>query len=106
MIKIAPNELKIIAQYIHEISGIFLDQSKAYLFETRLSSLAESLGCKSYLDLHQKSVKDASKKIERQIVDAISTNETLFSATKDRLNCFSIRYFLKLSMPARLMRQI
>ena len=82
MIKIAPNELKVIAQCVHEISGIFLDQSKAYLFETRLSSLAESLGCKSYLDLHQKSVKDASKKIERQIVDAISTNETLFFRDK------------------------
>ena len=82
MIKIAPNELKTISQYIHEISGIYLDQTKAYLFETRLSSIAEGLGCSSYLDLHQKSLKDPSKKIERQIIDAISTNETLFFRDK------------------------
>jgi chemotaxis protein methyltransferase CheR len=82
MIKIAPNELKTISQYIHEISGIYLDQTKAYLFETRLSSIAEGLGCSSYLELHQKSLKDPSKKIERQIIDAISTNETLFFRDK------------------------
>lgn len=82
MIKIAPNELKTISQYIHDISGIFLDQSKAYLFETRLSSIAEGLGCSSYLELHQKAQKDPSKKIERQIIDAISTNETLFFRDK------------------------
>ena len=82
MIKIAPNELKTISQYIHEISGIYLDQTKAYLFETRLSSIAEGLGCSSYLELHQKSMKDPSKKIERQIIDAISTNETLFFRDK------------------------
>jgi len=82
MIKIAPAELKIIAQYIHAISGIYLDQSKSYLFETRLSSIAESNGCKSYQELCVKSKRDATKKLERQIVDAISTNETLFFRDK------------------------
>lgn len=82
MIKISPGELKIIAQYIHDISGIYLDQSKSYLFETRLSSVAESHGCKSYQDLYQKARADASKKLERAIVDAISTNETLFFRDK------------------------
>ncbi len=82
MIKIAPNELKIIAQYIHDVSGIFLDQNKAYLFETRLSSIAEANSCTSYQELHNKAKRDASKKIEKAIVDAISTNETLFFRDK------------------------
>jgi chemotaxis protein methyltransferase CheR len=82
MIKITPSELALIAQYIHEISGIYLDQSKAYLFETRLGSIAEGLGCKSYQDLYNRAKKDAAKNIERQIVDAISTNETLFFRDK------------------------
>jgi len=82
MIKIKPDELKIIAQYIHDISGIYLDKGKSYLFETRLSTIAENLGCTSYQDLYQKAKRDASKKIERQIVDAISTNETLFFRDK------------------------
>jgi chemotaxis protein methyltransferase CheR len=82
MIKINPAELKLVAQYIQEISGIFLDQSKAYLFETRLSSVAESHGCKSYQELQAKAKQDSSKGIEKAIVDAITTNETLFFRDK------------------------
>ncbi len=82
MLKIQPGELKVIAQYIHSVSGIYLDQSKSYLFETRLSSIAEKLGCTSYQELYNKARSDGSKTIERQIVDAISTNETLFFRDK------------------------
>ncbi|MFN2354799.1 MAG: protein-glutamate O-methyltransferase CheR [Desulfopila sp.] len=82
MIKIKPAEIKAISQYIYDISGIHLDQNKTYLFETRLSSVAESLGCKSYEELYTKAQTESSKKIERQIIDAISTNETLFFRDK------------------------
>lgn len=82
MIKISPDELKVVAQYIQDISGIYLDQSKSYLFETRLSSVAEEHGCASYRELHQKAKYDGTKKIERAIVDAITTNETLFFRDK------------------------
>lgn len=82
MIKIAPEELKLISQYIQTITGIYLDQSKSYLFETRLSSIAESYGCKSYQELHLKARQEPSKKIEREIIDAITTNETLFFRDK------------------------
>lgn len=82
MIKIAPAELKLISQYIQAITGIYLDQSKSYLFETRLSSIAETHGCKSYQELHNKARQDPSKKIEKEIIDAITTNETLFFRDK------------------------
>ena len=82
MIKITPSELKILAQYIQSISGIYLDQSKTYLFETRLSSIVEAHGCISYQDLYNKAKKEPSKKIEKEIVDAITTNETLFFRDK------------------------
>jgi len=82
MIKIAPTELKLISQYIQAITGIYLDQSKSYLFETRLSSIAETQGCKSYQELHNKARQDTSKKIEKEIIDAITTNETLFFRDK------------------------
>ena len=78
MIKITPEELKIITGYIHDISGIHLDASKKYLLETRLSVIAEEHGCNNYKELHQKAKRDARKLIEKQIIDAISTNETLF----------------------------
>ena len=78
MLKITPAELKSVGKYIHDISGIYLDPSKSYLFETRLGTIVEEHGCKTYEELHQKSRRDATKRIERQIIDAISTNETLF----------------------------
>ncbi len=78
MLKITAEELKIIAQYIHDISGIYLDQSKSYLFETRLSPIAEELGCINYRQLYDKIKRDAGKILERRVIDAISTNETLF----------------------------
>jgi chemotaxis protein methyltransferase CheR len=82
MIKIAPAELKLISQYIQTITGIYLDQNKSYLFETRLSSIAETYHCKSYQELHHKAKQDPSKKIEKEIIDAITTNETLFFRDK------------------------
>jgi chemotaxis protein methyltransferase CheR len=82
MIKIAPTELTLISQYIQTLTGIYLDQSKSYLFETRLSSIAEAQGCSSYQQLVNKSRQDPSKKIEKDIIDAITTNETLFFRDK------------------------
>lgn len=82
MIKIAPAELTLISQYIQTITGIYLDQSKSYLFETRLSSIAEAQGCTTYQQLVNKSRQDPSKKIEKEIIDAITTNETLFFRDK------------------------
>ena len=78
MNKITSDELGVLRKYIHDISGILLDQGKDYLIETRLGSLAEELGCASYLELHKKALLDPSKQIKERIIDAISTNETLF----------------------------
>lgn len=78
MIKISPEEFKVISRYIHDISGILLDTSKKYLLETRLSTLVQENGCKSYMELYQKASRDPRKIVEKQLIDAISTNETLF----------------------------
>lgn len=78
MLKISSDEIKLITKYIYEISGISLDESKKYLLETRLNAIAEEQGCNSYQDFLKKAKADVSKSIERKIIDAISTNETLF----------------------------
>lgn len=78
MLTISSEEIKLITKYIYDISGIYLDESKKYLLETRLNSIAEEQGCPSYLDFLKKAKADATKAIERKIIDAISTNETLF----------------------------
>lgn len=78
MIKITTNDIKEISKYVSEISGIDLDKSKAYLIETRLNRLLKEYECSSYRELCIKAKTDSSKTIENKIIDAISTNETLF----------------------------
>jgi len=73
-----PDELKIIAKYIYDISGIYLDQSKAYLVETRLKHLMKETGSVSYYELHQKAKAEPTRTLERRIIDAICTQETMF----------------------------
>ncbi|MEJ2659686.1 MAG: CheR family methyltransferase [Desulfobacteraceae bacterium] len=67
-----------LAKYIYEISGINIEASKAYLIETRLGRILESENCDSYSEFYQKAKKDASKVLEKKVIDAITTNETLF----------------------------
>jgi chemotaxis protein methyltransferase CheR len=78
MIKITPDEVKLLSQYIYSISGIFLDDKKTYLIETRLKDLLEVEKCNSYGELYYKAKSDSRRTIERKIIDAITTNETLF----------------------------
>ncbi len=77
-VKISQDEIKLFAKYIYDISGINIEISKAYLLETRLGRLLQSENCHSYSELYQKVKKDPSRRIEKQIIDAITTNETLF----------------------------
>ncbi|MFV0436771.1 MAG: CheR family methyltransferase [Desulfopila sp.] len=78
MITISPPELEEISEYIRSVSGIYLTPNKAYLLETRLSGVAERLGCRSYRELLQKAEQDVSRATEQAIIDAITTKETLF----------------------------
>ncbi len=78
MTKVTADDLKIISKYILNISGIELDESKAYLIETRLNGLVKEYQCSSYGELCSRAKIDSSKTIENRIIDAISTNETLF----------------------------
>ena len=78
MIKVTTDDIKAISKYILDISGINLDESKAYLIETRLGGLIKEYECSSYKELRSKAETDSNKTIENKIIDAISTNETLF----------------------------
>lgn len=77
-VKITPEEVTLLSKYIYGISGIHIEASKSYLFETRLGRLLEEHLCTTFADFYHKSKKDLSKGIEKQIIDAITTNETLF----------------------------
>ena len=78
MLKIATDDIKEISKYILDISGIHLNESKAYLVKARLSDLIKEYKCSSYRELCIKAKTSPNKTIENRIIDAISTNETLF----------------------------
>ena len=78
MIRLQPEEQKSMAQYIYSLCAVSLDESKGYLIENRLARLVEEAGCGSYGGLLQRARSDSSRALDRRIVDAITTNETLF----------------------------
>lgn len=78
MIKLLPEEHKALAAYIYAICAVSLDQSKAYLMEGRLGRLVEEAGCGTFTGLVERAKSEPSRTLERRIIDAITTNETLF----------------------------
>jgi chemotaxis protein methyltransferase CheR len=78
VIKLLAEEHKLLAQYIYSLCAVTLDESKAYLIEGRLGRLVEETSSGSYSGLLLRAKSDSSHAIDRRIVDAITTNETLF----------------------------
>jgi len=78
MAKITAEEIKLLAKYIYTISGIYLDQDKGYLLETRLNPLLAPHKCTSFMDLYYRAKADTSRHLDKEVVNAISTNETFF----------------------------
>jgi chemotaxis protein methyltransferase CheR len=77
-IKIKAEEILLFSKYIYSVSGINIEASKAYLIETRLGRILEAENCSSYGEFYHKVKSDSSKTLEKKIIDAITTNETLF----------------------------
>jgi len=78
VIKLLPEEHQALAQYIYSLCAVTLDQSKAYLIENRLSGLVEETGSTNFTQLLARAKSDPNRALERRIIDAITTGETLF----------------------------
>jgi chemotaxis protein methyltransferase CheR len=77
-IRVKSDEIQLFSKFIYEVSGIHIEASKAYLLETRLGRILESENCRSYSEFYHKIRRDSSKVLEKKVIDAITTNETLF----------------------------
>src|SRR5436190_640806 len=71
MVKLLPEERQGVAQYIHSICAITLDQSKDYLIESRLSAVMEETRCTSFAQLVSRSKSDLHGVLKRRIIDEI-----------------------------------
>jgi chemotaxis protein methyltransferase CheR len=78
MIRLRPEEQAAVSHYIHVLCGVTLDSSKGYLIEGRLGRLVEEAGCSNFAQFLSKARNETGRNLERRIIDAITTNETLF----------------------------
>jgi chemotaxis protein methyltransferase CheR len=72
------SEVIALARYVAEVSGIELDGTKEYLFESRCRGLMLELKCANLGGLLRQVVTDRTGKLRDALIDAISTQETSF----------------------------
>jgi len=75
---LAREELSAWSRYIHEVCGVYLDESKGYLIETRFGSLMRDTGSTGWADLLHKVKSDPGNSLRNKVISAITTNETSF----------------------------
>lgn len=71
-------EFTLIRDLVEKHSGIHLEEEKMYLVEARLTPLAVENGCNNLIELHNKAINDKNGALLEKIVDAMTTNETLW----------------------------
>lgn len=67
-----------ICALVHDLCGVYLDQTKSYLIEARLGNLLRRTGCGDYVELARRARSDSERQLTHQVVDAMTTHETLF----------------------------
>ena len=78
MLKVSEEEYVLMKRFIEDKCGIHLEEGKEYLIESRLSDLVLESGCESFTEFHLKARTDSSGKLAWRIIDAMTTNETLW----------------------------
>jgi chemotaxis protein methyltransferase CheR len=71
------SDIVAISRIVHDLCGLVLDASKGYLIESRLRGIAQAAGCANFSDLATRA-RAGNRTIQNAIVDAITTQETLF----------------------------
>jgi chemotaxis protein methyltransferase CheR len=78
MSTVTTEEIDAVSSLVFDLCGIVLDRSKGYLIEGRLTSVMQTAGVRTFHDLVSGARSAENPDLSRKIVDAITTNETLF----------------------------
>ena len=76
--EIHSDNYRFLQEHIHSQAGIVLEGDKHYLFESRLTPIVRQLGLGSINDLCALLKATRSSDVNRQVVEAMTTNETYF----------------------------
>ena len=63
---------------VDELCGVYLDDTKGYLIESRIAPIVRQLECRDYADLVTRAKSISGQEVRSKIIDAITTHETLF----------------------------
>jgi chemotaxis protein methyltransferase CheR len=96
---ITDQEFQLLRDYIEKHCGISLDRNKMYLIESRLNTLMIENGCENYNALYRKASSDTTNGLRDKIIDAMTTNETLwfrdngpYNSLRDLLSVYSSEF--------------
>ncbi len=72
------SETEMLAQFLHEVSGLMLDANKAYLVESRLAPLMRRFRFETISQLLTCLKTKEDSALKQNVIDAMMTNETFF----------------------------
>ena len=76
--EISVQEFDLLRLYIHSLCGITIPDDKSYLIQQRLEPVVAAAGCNGFGEFYRKLKQSPLPKIEEQIINSITTNETSF----------------------------
>lgn len=88
-ITVKDHEFAELRRLLEEWSGIYVGEGKAYLVESRLSGFARECGCDDFTQFIAKLKGVGSTAIKAQVVDLMTTNETLWFRDMHPFRIFS-----------------
>ena len=78
MANLDSKDIDAVCGLVDDLAGICWDESKAYLIESRLQELVKQEGCENYQALVRKVRAEVVPGLKEQVLDAVTTNETLW----------------------------
>lgn len=87
-LELSLEDFQLLREYIHEKSGMYFQDRKLYLLQSRLSKRMEELGITSFRDYFYTIKYDTSKAEFHQLMNLVTTNETYFFRNEPQLEAF------------------
>ncbi|MEW5422263.1 protein-glutamate O-methyltransferase CheR [Amorphus sp. 3PC139-8] len=88
---ISPSDYDFLQKFLRTRSGLALSSDKQYLLESRLGPIARQFGCAGVAELTQLLRRRGSEAAAEKVVDAMTTNESLFFRDKHPFEAFTSR---------------
>ncbi|MBN2442693.1 MAG: protein-glutamate O-methyltransferase CheR [Spirochaetales bacterium] len=89
MLDLSLSEFKLLKEYLFESCGIVIPEEKSYLFRTRLNDVIEEEKFQSFNELYDSLESEKDGKLEKQIIEMMTTHETSFFRDTHPFQTFS-----------------